>query len=565
MENILGKSENFTQEYCCTVVRVGELKPIEGADKIAQTIVNGESIVVRKDQVKEGDILLYASNETQLNEEFLSANNLFDVDSYEKNSNAPELHEMAAKKDSLKLNVDATSKMISKVKKSIAKKHEKSLSEFIKRYDREYKADNIETLCQKAEEIIKSENDRISKAKQEIDEIRALLRGKCGFFNRYGRVRLIRLKGIPSFGYLFTIQELAKWKGEDVMALNMEEHVGEDFDTVCGELFVKAYVPPIKETKTKVGKSNSEKLSKKAEKRFDRLVEGQFKFHYDTNPLARNMHLLNPNTVVTITNKLHGTSVIVANVKVKVPLKLPFYKRIWNLICNNRFFEKYAVKDFTEEYGPVYSSRKVIKNEYINRNTNDGFYGYDIWTEYGELIYKYLPNGMTVYGEILGYLSGSDKMIQKDYDYGCDVGKNKMMIYRITTQEGDGNLREWNVDEVQKFTLTLIDKYDDLSDRLIPIEILYHGTLADAYPNVEKSVHWNENVLEEMKNDSIRLGMELMEPACLNTVPKEGIVLRIDDDVVSEAFKLKCQSFLFREQKLMDTEEVDMEMSENNR
>ena len=558
------KSEKFTQEYCCTVVRVGELKPIDGADKIAQTIVNGESIVVRKDQVKEGDILLYASNETQLNEGFLSANNLFDVDCYEKNSNASEVTEMATRRESLKINVDATSKMISKVKKSIAKKHAKSLSEFIKRYDKHFSTDSIESLCEKAEEIIKEENERISKAKSEIDEIKAFMRSKCGFFNKYGRVKLIRLKGIPSFGYLFTLQELGNWMNEHVMDLNLEEHVGEDFDTVCGELFVKAYVPPIKDNKTKVDRSNDDKRSRKAEKRFDRLVEGQFKFHYDTNPLARNMHLLNPNTVVTISDKLHGTSLIVANVKVKTPIRLPFHKWLWNLICNNRLLEKYMVKNYIEEYGPIYSSRKVIKNKYINKGSNEGFYGQDIWTEYGELMYKYLPKGMTIYGEIVGYLSGSDKMIQKDYDYGCDVGANKMMIYRITTQEDDGKLREWNVDEVHKFTLSLIDEHDELRDRLLPIEILYHGTLGDAYPNVKKEVHWNENVLEEMKNDSVRLGMELMEPSCMNIVPREGVVLRIDDDVVQEAFKLKCQSFLFKEQELMDNEEVDIEMQENN-
>ena len=40
-----------------SIQRIWDIVPIEGADRIAQTIVNGESIVVRKDQVHEGDII----------------------------------------------------------------------------------------------------------------------------------------------------------------------------------------------------------------------------------------------------------------------------------------------------------------------------------------------------------------------------------------------------------------------------------------------------------------------------------------------------------------------------
>ena len=51
---MFSKSDSFKSEYCCSIIRVGEVKPIEGKDKIGYTLVNGETIVVRKDQVKEG-------------------------------------------------------------------------------------------------------------------------------------------------------------------------------------------------------------------------------------------------------------------------------------------------------------------------------------------------------------------------------------------------------------------------------------------------------------------------------------------------------------------------------
>ena len=84
------------------------------------------------------------------------------------------------------------------------------------------------------------------------------------------------------------------------------------------------------------------------------------------------------------------------------------------------------------------------------------------------------------------------------------------------------------------------------------------------YPNLDLEHHWRENLLEEMKQDSLMLGMELMEPQCLNTVPREGIVLRIDDDEVPEAFKLKTLAFKLRESSEIDKGEIDMEMEETN-
>ena len=71
-KDVFKMSDKGKSEYCCNVVRIGEVTPIEGSDFLAQTVINGDSIVVRKDEVKEGDLMLYASNECQLNLDFLS-------------------------------------------------------------------------------------------------------------------------------------------------------------------------------------------------------------------------------------------------------------------------------------------------------------------------------------------------------------------------------------------------------------------------------------------------------------------------------------------------------------
>jgi hypothetical protein len=215
-----------------------------------------------------------------------------------------------------------------------------------------------------------------------------------------------------------------------------------------------------------------------------------------------------------------------------------------------------------EKYDLIYSSRNEVKNKYIKVSRKRGIsYGIDdLWGEYADILRPYIPEGMTVYGEIFGYCTGDSKLIQKDYDYGCEVGKNKFMPYRITTKE-DKIIREWNVDEVYDWTTKLLNENPELKEKIKPIEILYHGTLKDFYPGIQVDDSWNANVLKAMKVDN-RLGMEKNESLCINRVPREGIVLRIDNDPMREAFKLKCVKFLEREKKLMDEGEVDTEMME---
>ena len=63
-----------------------------------------------------------------------------------------------------------------------------------------------------------------------------------------------------------------------------------------------------------------------------------------------------------------------------------------------------------------------------------------------------------------------------------------------------------------------------------------------------------------MRNDKINFGMEKNEPMCRNKVPREGIVIRKNDDEISEAFKLKCQKFLKREAEMIDEVEKGKEI-----
>ena len=410
-----------------------------------------------------------------------------------------------------------------------------------------------------AEKFVAIKKAEIETLKNEIENNTAFIRDHVGFFNKTGRVRSIRLGGVQSMGYLFTLDELAKYN-PNVKDVNLGDLVGEDFDTIEGKLLIKAYVPFVPERKTY---SKIEKRNKKAEQ-FDRMVKGEFSFHYDTLLLPKCIGRLKPSDVVTIDSKLHGTSFICGKLHVKTPIKLPFHKWIWNKFVDlTGLFKAHRITNYVIDYGNVTASRTVIKNQYINENVSGGYYGVDIWSEYGNLIYPFLSEGMTIYGEIIGYLTGSDKMIQKNYDYGCNKGENKLMIYRITTTNEDGTKHEWNVTEVKEWTENLVNEHPEIADRIHVIDLLYHGTLGDLYPNISYADHWHENVLEALRNEKERFNMEKNDPICKNKVPFEGIVLRIDNDEFAEAFKLKCAKFLSKEREEIDKGEVDMEMVDN--
>ena len=578
-KNIFSKSENFKSEYCCSIIKVGEIKPIEGKDKIGYTLVNGETIVIRKDQVKEGDILFYASNETQLHKDFLGANNLFESSSYLLNSNANEIEPYILKNKELKEQVELIEKMIEKVKRfsNVVTTFEADMFACENDSEREHVKAYYNNACKRLVQYVKGglninskSNDFIIEAekfvaikkveieslKKEIENNTEFIRGHVGFFNKTGRVRAIKLGGVRSMGYLFSIDELVKYNSK-VKDVNLEELIGEDFDTVDGELFVKAYVPFVPEQRKR---SKLEKINKKIEK-FDRMINGEFSFHFDTDPLPKCINLIKPTDCVSISYKLHGTSFICGKVHVKMPISLPIHKWLWNKFIDlTGLFKSHRITDYVIEYGNVTSSRKVIKNQYINKDVKDGFYSVDVYLEYGDLIYPYLDEGMILYGEICGYETGKDKWIQPQYDYGCDVGENFLMPYRITTTNEDGSKKEWNVQDVYDWTVKLITEHPELSNKIHPITIAYHGTLKDLYPDLSLTEHWHENLLERMRNDTKHFHMEKNCPLCKNKVPFEGIVLRIDDDENVEAFKLKSYRFIEREKKAIDNGEVDMEM-----
>ena len=373
---------------------------------------------------------------------------------------------------------------------------------------------------------------------------------KPGFFSKNGRVKAIRLKGLPSGGFLLPFSHFNNWLVDSVNK-TVKPTDGLEFDEVadgdksfwvCRKYIVPTQVHPYDRVAKKNRRDKHLKL-------FDRIRDDQFHFHYDTILLRKCPQVIQPDDLIHISSKWHGTSHISAYVLCHHPLN--WRQKIAKWLTGASF----------DEYGYIYSSRSVIKNQYYNKKVTPGFYNCDVWGIAHKVLQPHLIKGMTIYAEIVGFLP-TGGYIQKNYDYGCEPpteneykeGKNfKIYVYRITTVNEDGIIHEWSTQEVQTWCK---------NQGLRPVIQLYYGKAKDLYPELNINEHWTENFMDKLANDK-RFFMEMDSPDCSNKVPHEGIVIK-RENMISEAFKLKCFKFLGKEQEALDRGETNIEDNEES-
>lgn len=322
--------------------------------------------------------------------------------------------------------------------------------------------------------------------------------------------------------------------------------VGDEFTDIelNGRVYniCEKYIVPIRNS----GENN--KKGKQSVK-ISRLVDSQFYLHGDTSNLRKNMDKINPNDIIGIHYKKHGTSFVVGNVQVK--RFLSWFEKL---------VKRFGVKVEETMYDIVYSSRKIIKNGYLNPTSGEGFYGEDIWGVVAKEVGHLIPKNWTLYGEVLGYLE-SGAGIQGKYDYGCKVGEHKFYVYKISVVNTDGNvifltdkqIQEWCDKVGLLYSDTFIyygqaRNYFDYSEGFGEnVELTYKDNLS--YTNVAEWRNQFLNHLEILHNEKDCY-------MCTNKVPEEGIIVRVEKLEQYEAYKLKSKRFL-----LMESEEQEKEVS----
>lgn len=140
---------------------------------------------------------------------------------------------------------------------------------------------------------------------------------------------------------------------------------GTEFDSVDGEILCRKYVP--KTTYTPGQPKEGGKVRKKLN-RVKKVIDTQFRFHYDTTLIKKCPSVIHPNDIISITAKVHGTSGISAYVLCERPKK--WYEKVFE------FLTRKEIDDTRYDY--LWSSRSVVKNPYYNETTGGGFYGVDV-------------------------------------------------------------------------------------------------------------------------------------------------------------------------------------------
>jgi hypothetical protein len=339
------------------------------------------------------------------------------------------------------------------------------------------------------------------------------------------RVRCIKLKGTISNGLAIEASKI----GHIFQDVTFPE--GFSFTELSGTKVCHKWLPPSNNSFS----GNMKREHKNAKKRVSRIIPELFRFYVDTAQLLRNLNMISPEDVGSISRKVHGSSFICS--KALVMRKLSFKDKVAKLFG-------VAVND--KEYDTLYASRSVIKND----APSTGFYKIDIWTELGKKYFRNnLHEGETVYGEVLGYLPNSSSMIQKGYDYGNKQGDYSIQVYRITQTSTDGHVvsLDWSAmkERCKELMVPMVTEF-------------YYGKLKDKYPEIPIDENWHKNFANALKNEYLEkdvwdnLGKK---------VPDEGIVLRIEGLDI-RVFKLKSEKFFLNENAMKEQEVIDIEEQE---
>jgi hypothetical protein len=341
-----------------------------------------------------------------------------------------------------------------------------------------------------------------------------------GFFEENRRVRCQKFRGQNSDGFAAPLSYLA-FTGGDITTIRE----GLTLDMFHGVPLCNKYVTKA----TAVAQT----VRDKKEKRAYQATCPMLKRHFDTQQYRFNSQRIPDGALLTITEKLHGTSERLGNVLVD-----RYTERKWPL---SKLGFKPKVSRHWED---VVGTRNVA----LIPGKVDAFYGGDAGFRYKviEKLRGQLHKGETLYFEVVGFTeSGAPIMDTQDitdpkmkkrygdmmvYSYGCLPGEAKAYVYRITQADEFGRTVELSWFQVQARCAELnVDTVPVIAQFIVPSN---HGEFID---NVVNSLGYEEH------------------PSILSpTHIREGVCIRVEHSAMFDIFKHKSFAFGVLEGYLKD-------------
>lgn len=312
-------------------------------------------------------------------------------------------------------------------------------------------------------------------------------------------IKALKLRGEVSDGLWLPLKSLENFT--DISSLKD----GDEIEVLNGVEICCKYVP----RNTKIaGNPNSKRSKKHRNKKLKFFYN--FPEHIDTPQLMYCLNNFKPGDLITITEKLEGTSGRSALV--------PVYK-------NSLLRKLFGLKP-KKTYKAFCGSRRVCINE--EQELNPGFYGSNEFRMdiHNRIATKLTPN-MEVFYEIVGWTGEGgvpimgevdtkclkdkafshiygDKMI---FSYGCKPGTYDFYIYRITQMDDDGNIMvEYSTDQIAAWCELNGFKMVPVLRRVVIADPAEVEELAHRYCDGESTLahHWREGCVMRRENNAFK-------------------------------------------------------------
>jgi hypothetical protein len=259
---------------------------------------------------------------------------------------------------------------------------------------------------------------------------------KFGYFDEKRRVKIIKLRGEVSNGYLIPLNAFDFLGTTDLESIPS----GTELDTVAGHQFCQKYFT--KATRERIASANASKEPKK------KFLVGGFEKHFDTSQLFRHYKNLPENAVYYISEKIHATSGRTGYLEVvynqpPVTFKEKAFHWFMDLIGHRQTTDVRQYMLISGSRNVDFDPFKVVIGESYRHRAQQLFEGK---LREGETIYYELcytgQNGGAVQKSSVPRNEEFGKELARtygphiEYTYGVPASGVRVFVYRITQQTG---------------------------------------------------------------------------------------------------------------------------------